>query len=94
MQDMISSFILAAETVDKTGYLTFCRQMYYYFEKNYGQVIVGENYATSMLTLHLFEEYDKKNKCPTKLDRYNICTYVRDKNGQDLFKVRDSEFPW
>lgn len=93
MQDMISSFILAAETVDKTGYLTFCRQMYHYFEKNYDQVIVGKNNGNSMLTLYLFEEYNK-TICPTKLDRYNVCTYVRDENGQDLFKIRDNNFPW
>ena len=42
--------------------------------------------------MHLFEEYNKR-ECDVQLDRYNFCTYVRDEQGEDLFKVRDHEFP-
>lgn len=92
MKDMIVSFISLSNQVDKLGYLTFCRQMYAYFEQQYGDVKIGTNKAYNMPTLNLFEEYNKKI-CDTQFDQYGLCTYVRNEQGYDIFKVRDYEFP-
>lgn len=92
MQDMIVSYMSLAQFVDSLGYLTFCRQMYAYFEQQYGDVRIGENNGPNAPVLHLFEEYDQK-KCITARDQYGYCTFVRNEHGEDIFKVRDYEFP-
>ena len=92
MHDMIVSYMSLAQYVDSLGYLTFCRQMYAYFEQQYGDVRIGTNNGQDVPTLQLFEEYDKK-PCNTERDQYGYCTFVRNEYGEDLFKVRDHEFP-
>jgi hypothetical protein len=93
MQDMIVSFMSLAQFVmNKLGYLTFCRQMYAYFEEQYHHIQIGENRGQNIPTLQLFEEYNKEI-CDTNIDQYKLCTYVRNEQGEDVFKLRDHEFP-
>lgn len=93
MRDMISSFLLLEPSIERVGYLGFCRQMYVYLERNYPGIKVGTTHSEGLPSLTLFEEFDVK-PCPTSTDRYGYCPYIRDANGSILFKGRDPAFPY
>lgn len=92
MHDMIVSFVSSLMSRENVPYLTFCHQMYAYIEQEFKNIQIGRNDHPDMHDLHLFEEYEKK-PCKSKRDRYNLCTFVRNGHGEDLFKIRDHEFP-
>jgi hypothetical protein len=51
----------------------------------------GKQIVLTDYKIHLFEEnnYSCENK-----DRYGLCTFIDDENGNKIFKTRYSDFPW
>ena len=40
------------------------------------------------------EKLLKKSHCKNKVDRYNLCSFILDKNNKKIFKTRYNDFPW
>lgn len=99
MRDMISSFIMIVPYMmkdDLDSYLIFCRQMFNYFEKHYATVTVGRNISSVLPPLNMFEEAQCE-ECTRKrkgMSSRPDCLYLRDSSGENVFQVRDDEFPW
>lgn len=103
MLDLISSFAMIAVDMEERmklsagigdAYLVFCRQMWRYIELHYHTARVGRNEPlVDGPTLVLLDEAER-TICPTRRDRFGLCTYLNDESGRACLKVRDADFPF
>jgi mannosyltransferase OCH1-like enzyme len=75
-------------------YLAVTKQFYQSIESegnNSEKIKVGLNKNKYYLFI---EKILDKSHCFNKLDRYNKCSFIFDKNNEKIFKTRYNNFPW